>query len=287
MHSTARLPLLAAACLILFGCASIPENQRDPRDPWERVNRVTFKVNDRLDRAIAKPLATAYRTVTPRPVRTGVSNFLDNIAYPVTIANDLFQLKFKQFGQDLGRLVMNTTVGIAGIFDPASRVGLQKNQQDLGQTFGHYGAHPGPYLVIPVLGPSDVRDALGRVGDIWLDPRHYIHNNYITYSLWGLELIDIRSRLLDADKAFESVYDRYAFLRNAYLRRRAFLISNGQVTNEQQDQQQYEDEQKILQESGPDEPAGNATTNPKGSREPRENDAQPQPTPDTPPKNQP
>lgn len=285
MHrTTARAPLLVLACLSLFGCASIPNNQRDPRDPWERVNRVTFKVNDQLDRAIAKPIAKVYRNVTPRPVRTGVSNFLDNIGYPVTVVNDLLQLKFKLFGEDLGRLVMNTTVGIGGIFDPASRVGLQKNQEDLGQTFGHYGAHPGPYLVLPVLGPSDVRDAVGRVGDIWLDPRHYIHNNYISYSLWGLELVDLRSRLLDADRAFESVYDRYAFLRNAYLRRRAFLISDGQVSDEQQDQQQYDDEKKILEESGPDVPAGNAATNPQGPRQPRENDVQPQPTPEQPPK---
>jgi phospholipid-binding lipoprotein MlaA len=288
MHTTARASLLAIACLTLFGCASLPNGQRDPRDPWERMNRTTFKVNDKLDHAIAKPVAQAYRNVTPRPVRTSVSNFLDNISYPVTIANDLLQLKFKLFGEDLGRLVVNTTVGIGGLFDPASKIGLQKNEEDLGQTFGHYGIKPGPYLVIPVLGPSDVRDAVGKVGDTYMNPVHYISNSYIQYSLWGISLVDLRSRLLDADKAFEGVYDRYAFLRNAYLQRRAYLISDGKGTDEELDKQQYEDEKKILEESGPpDQPEGNAITNPKSPPEPRENQALPQPTPDQPPKDQP
>jgi phospholipid-binding lipoprotein MlaA len=249
MQRTLRAPLLGFGCLLLFGCASIPNGQRDPRDPWERMNRTTFKVNDAVDRAITKPIAKAYVKVTPLPVRTGVSNFMDNLTYPVTIANDLLQLKMKPFGQDIARLVLNTTVGIGGIFDPASRVGLQKNDQDLGMTFGHWGAKPGPYFVIPILGPSDVRDGLGRVGGIWLTPTHYIRNNYISYPLWGIELVDARYRLLDAEKLLDGVYDRYAFLRNAYLQRREFLIESGRSGDHQQDKQQYEDEQKILEES--------------------------------------
>jgi phospholipid-binding lipoprotein MlaA len=267
MPKTARVPLLALACLTLFGCASLPPGQqRDPRDPWERFNRTSYKVSDAVDRAVLKPVAQAYVKVTPRPVRTGVSNFLDNLGYPVTIVNDLLQLKVKHFGQDIGRLVLNTTVGIGGIFDPASRVGLQKNDEDLGLTFGHWGAKPGPYVFIPLLGPSDVRDGLGRVGDIWADPRHYIKNGWISWPLWGVDALDVRARLLDTEKLLDGVYDRYAFLRNAYLQRREFLITNGEESNQKQDQQQYDEEKKILEES-------------QGAPE-----TQPPATPDMPPK---
>jgi phospholipid-binding lipoprotein MlaA len=257
MHKTASVPLLALACLVLFGCASLPPNsKRDPRDPWERMNRTTFKVNTALDHAIARPVARTYQKVTPRAVRTGVSNFLDNLFYPVTMANDLLQLKFKPFGQDTGRFLMNTTLGIGGLFDPATGVGLPKNEEDLGQTFGYWGAKPGPYLIIPLLGPSDVRDGIGRVGDIWLSPPHYINNNYISYGLWGLGVLDARYRLLPQDKLLDEAYDPYAFLKNAYLQRREYLVTDGKLSDEQrrqQEQQQLDEEKKILEESGPDD----------------------------------
>jgi phospholipid-binding lipoprotein MlaA len=279
MPKTARLPLLALACLTLFGCASLPPGQqRDPRDPWERMNRTTFKVNDAVDRAVLKPIAQGYAKVVPHPVRTGVSNFMDNLAYPVTIVNDLLQLKIKPFGSDIARLVVNTTVGIGGIFDPASKVGLEKNEEDLGQTFGHWGAKPGPYVVIPLLGPSDVRDGLGRIGDIWADPRHYIKNDWISWGLWGVDVVDIRYRLLATDKLLDGVYDRYSFVKNAYLQRREYQIANGKIPDKQQDQQQYDEEKKILEESG------GAPETPDAPKKPRENEAQPQATPDTPPK---
>jgi phospholipid-binding lipoprotein MlaA len=257
MHKTARVSLLALACLTLFGCASLPPNaKRDPRDPWERVNRTTFKVNMAIDHAVARPVARTYEKITPRVVRTGVSNFLDNLFYPVTMANDLLQLKFKPFGQDTGRFLMNTTIGIGGLFDPASRAGLPKNEEDLGQTFGYWGAKPGPYLMIPILGPSDVRDGIGRVGDIWLSPPHYIRNNYVSYSLWGLGVLDARYRLLPQDKLLDEAYDPYAFLRNAYLQRREYLVHDGKLTDEQrrqQEQEQLDEEKKILEETGPDD----------------------------------
>ncbi len=257
MHKTVRVSLLALACLTLFGCASLPPNaKRDPRDPWERMNRTTFKVNTALDHAIARPIARTYEKITPRVVRTGVSNFLDNLFYPVTMANDLLQLKFKPFGQDTGRFLLNTTVGIGGLFDPASRAGLPKNEEDLGQTFGYWGAKPGPYLMIPILGPTDVRDGIGRVGDIWLSPPHYIRNNYISYSLWGVGVLDARYRLLPQDKLLDEAYDPYAFLRNAYLQRREYLVHDGKLSDEQrrqQDQEQVDEEKKILEETGPDD----------------------------------
>jgi phospholipid-binding lipoprotein MlaA len=281
MQKTACASLLAIACLTLFGCASLPPgSKRDPRDPWERVNRTTFKVNIALDHAIARPIARAYGKVTPRLVRTGVSNFTDNLFYTITMANDLLQLKFKPFAQDTGRFVMNTTVGIGGLFDPASKVGLPKNQEDLGQTFGYWGAKPGPYFVIPLLGPSDVRDGIGRVGDTYLSPLQYVRNNYIKYGIYGVELVDTRYRLLPQDKILDEAFDPYTLLKNAYLQRRQYLVTDGKVSDkdvQQQDQQQYDEEKKILEESGPDD----SQTKPQ-SQQPQTPPQQP--NPDQPPR---
>jgi phospholipid-binding lipoprotein MlaA len=279
MQKTACASLLAIACLTQFGCASLPPGaKRDPRDPWERMNRTTFKVNIALDHAVARPIARAYEKVTPRPVRTGVSNFMDNLSYTITMANDLLQLKFKPFAQDTGRFVLNTTVGIGGLFDPASKVGLPKNQEDLGQTFGHWGAKPGPYFVIPILGPSDVRDGIGRVGDTYLSPLQYVRNNYVKYSIYGVELVDTRYRLLPQDKLLDEAFDPYTLLKNAYLQRRQYLVTEGKVSDkdlQQQDQQQYDEEKKILEESGPDD----SQTKPQPPQAPPQ-----QPKPDQPPR---
>jgi phospholipid-binding lipoprotein MlaA len=275
MHRTARASLLVIACLTLFGCASLPPNsKRDPRDPWERMNRTTFKVNTALDHAIARPVARGYEKVTPRLVRTGVSNFLDNLFYPVTMGNDLLQLKFKPFAQATGRFVLNTTVGVGGLFDPASRVGLPKNEEDLGQTFGHWGSGPGPYFVIPILGPSDVRDGIGRVGDTYLSPLHYVQNSYVRYGIYGVGVVDARYRLLPQDKLLDEAYDPYTLLKNAYLQRRQYQVTDGQLSDKElqkQDQQQYDEEKKILEESGPDE---------SGTQPPKTD----QPKPDQPPR---
>jgi phospholipid-binding lipoprotein MlaA len=277
MQKTACAPLLAITCLTLFGCASLPPGaKRDPRDPWERMNRTTFKVNMALDHAIARPVARTYEKVTPRPVRTGVSNFMDNLFYPVTMGNDLLQLKFKPFAQDTGRFLMNSVVGIGGLFDPATKAGLPKNEEDLGQTFGYWGIKPGPYFVIPILGPSDVRDGIGKFGDAYMNPLTYVHSdyNYIRYSLIGVELVDIRYRLLPQDKLLDEAYDPYLLLKNAYLQRRQYQVTDGKLSDkdrQQQEQQQYDEEKKILEESGPDE---------SGTQPPKTD----QPKPDQPPR---
>ncbi len=271
MNKTVRASLLAVGCLLLFGCVSLPPNSKpDARDPWERMNRTTFKVNTALDHAIARPVARTYEKVTPRLVRTGVSNFMDNLFYPVTMANDLLQLKFKPFAQDTGRFVLNTVAGVGGIFDPATQAGLAKNEQDLGLTFGHWGAGPGPYFVIPLLGPSDVRDGLGRFGGIWLSPPHYIANNYVSYGLWGVGFLDARYRLLPQDKLLDEAYDPYTLLKNAYLQRREHLVNEGKVTEQErrkQEQEQYEEEKKILEEAGPDDTT--APTPPESTAPPK------------------
>jgi phospholipid-binding lipoprotein MlaA len=167
----------------------------------------------------------------------------------------------KSFGQDIGRFVLNTTVGIGGLFDPATKVGLPKNDRDLGQTFGHWGISTGPYFVIPILGPSDVRDGVGRVGDIWLNPTHYIDNNWISYGLDGVIALDLRYRLLSKDALLDEAYDPYTLLKNAYLQQRAYAVSEGNQSDkarQQQEQQQYDEEKKILEESGDEPPQGGA-----------------------------
>jgi phospholipid-binding lipoprotein MlaA len=246
MQSTIRVSALSLILLGLFGCASAPITKPDPRDPFERVNRVTYKFNDKLDKGFARPVARTYRRVTPQFVQTGVTNFMDNLEYPIVIVNDLLQGRFVPFAKDTGRLVMNTTLGIGGLFDPASDAGLDKNNNDFGQTLGRWGAGPGPYLVLPILGPSDVRDGLGLVADEFANPRHYIQDNTVEYSLAAVRLLDVRAHLLDAQRALDASYDPYLFLKNAYLQRRQFLISGGgeQPVNEE------EQEQKLLEEAG-------------------------------------
>lgn len=255
MTRTACASLLAVTYLALVGCASLPPNQkRDARDPWERMNRTTFKVNTALDHAVLRPVARTYEKITPRPVRDSVSNFVDNLSIPVTLANDLLQLRLKNFAQDTGRFVLNTTVGVGGLFDPASTAGLPKNESDLGQTFGRWGAGPGPYFVIPLLGPSDVRDGLGHLGDIWLNPLSYLNNdyNYIRYSIGVVAVVDIRYRLLPQDKLLEEAYDPYTLLKNAYLQRREYQINGGKQSTEQQ-KDELDEEKRILEEAGADD----------------------------------
>ena len=264
MTSPVRRALLPLCLLLLAGCATQPGVRSDPRDPWERMNRVTYRFNDALDRTIAKPVARGYRKITPQAVQTGLGNFFDNLSYPVVMVNDLLQGQFKAFASDTGRLLLNTTVGIGGLLDPATAAGLDKNDRDFGQTLGKWGLRTGPYLVIPFLGPSDMRDAVGKVGDIYSDPRHYIRNNYVSWGLWGLGAVDTRARLLEADAAISGAYDPYAFIRSAYLQHRDFKVQGGQSTSEE------DQEEKLMQEAGEDQeaPAPAAPKSSPGSQSP-------------------
>ena len=218
---------LALVCLAAVGCASQAPLKRDPRDPLERVNRATFAFNDTLDRAITKPLARTYRKVTPHFMQKGVSNFMDNINYPITIVNDLLQAKFKPAVSDTGRFLLNSIVGVGGLFDPATDAGLDKNNEDLGLTLGKWGVHQGPYLVLPILGPSTFRDGFGRLGDEFITPQNYINNQWIRYVLDGLYYLDTRARLLDVEGALDTAYDRYAVLRSVYLQHRQYEVTEG------------------------------------------------------------
>jgi phospholipid-binding lipoprotein MlaA len=256
MQTRIRVSCLSLSLLCLFGCAAKPAKP-DPRDPWERMNRSTYQFNDKVDRAIFRPIAHTYVRITPQFMQTGVSNFFDNIRYPVVMVNDLLQGEFKGFAKDTGRLVMNTTLGLGGLFDPATSAGLEKNDRDFGQTFGKWGIPSGPYVVLPFLGPSDVRDGLGLIPTyFYADPRAYINDDAARWSLWGVGVLDTRARLISTEPLLDSAYDPYAFLRNAYLQRRQFMISGGQPSNEEEQQQEklYEEATEATDEQQPQAP---------------------------------
>ena len=230
---TAKIRAGAGALLacLLAGCATT--NMGTPGDPLERMNRATHKFNDAVDRGVLKPVAKAYLRYLPEPVRNGIDNVLENFAFPTTIVNDLLQLKLKDSLVDLGRFTVNTTLGIGGIFDPASSIGMPRNDEDFGQTLGRWGVPSGPYLVLPLLGPSTMRDAPSIVADGYTDIRTRAHlNDTEQWSLGVLSIVHRRSELLPFDPSFDAAYDRYAFIRNAWLQRRKYQVTDGEVSDE-------------------------------------------------------
>src|ERR1700686_2252111 len=230
----ARAALCVVYLLGVSGCVTLPPNsQRVPQDPWESWNRGVYKFNDKLDRAVAKPVTKAYVRVVPQPIRTGVTNFFENLNTTTVMINDALQGKFLAAGNDLGRFLLNSTVGLGGILDPATPAGLAHNDEDFGQTLGHWGVHPGPFVELPILGPSDLRDAPSRVVDSYTNPRQYVNNTWVKYGLWLPSLVDTRASLLPLDETLTHVYDPYAFVRDAYLQRRAYLVSDGKDTGEE------------------------------------------------------
>jgi phospholipid-binding lipoprotein MlaA len=224
--------VLSCLLLVLAGCASIPSGKPDPRDPWERFNRSVFNFNDVLDRAIAKPVAKGYVKVTPRIVRTGISNAFSNLDTVPTIINDALQGKFRQAGRDSARFLMNSTLGLAGLFDPASAAGFDSNDEDLGQTLGKWGVKSGPYLMLPVLGPSSARDAFSRAADTVLEPVWYLEDDSTRYLIRLVDLLDQRASLLELDSQISRSYDRYAFIRNAWIQRREYQVQDGNVDDQ-------------------------------------------------------
>ena len=221
------LTLLAA--LGLGGCASV-SGPPDERDPFESFNRTMYAFNDAADRAVIKPVATGYRDHVPRPIRTGIANFFGNLQDVIVLVNDLLQLKFEQGMSDFSRIVFNTTFGLLGFIDVATHMGLPKHNEDFGQTLGYWGVPPGPYLVLPFLGPSNARDAVGLVGDIYVHPmfQGLITDEAVSWGAVGLRYVDLRAQLLGATKVVdEAALDPYAFVRDAYLQRRRNLVYDG------------------------------------------------------------
>jgi phospholipid-binding lipoprotein MlaA len=238
------LRMLLAAVLIglASGCATLPPNAgQDPRDPWEKVNRNIFEFNEGFDANFLKPVAELYAKL-PDGIRDCLSNAFFNLRGPSTAINNTLQGKPAEAVSDVGRFVVNTTVGIVGCFDVATELGLEKHREDFGQTLGVWGVGPGPYLVVPFLGPSNVRDAIGILGvETVLDLNFWIDKPFLEYSILGLRIVNERAQLLSTDKLIdEAALDRYSFIRDGFLQRRRNLVYDGNPPRERDPDEEEE-----------------------------------------------
>ncbi|MFM0233749.1 MlaA family lipoprotein [Paraburkholderia sediminicola] len=223
---TVQIATFALAAATLAGCSTVQTPTKG--DPLEGLNRTIFTVNDKLDQYALKPVAKGYVWATPQPVRDSVTNFFSNIGDVYIAANNLLQLKITDGVEDIMRIVINTTFGVGGLFDVATLARLPKHDNDLGLTLGHYGVPAGPYLVLPLFGPSTVRDAVGSIGNYYVNPLSYINPPGLTWALYGVNVINTRANLLNAGDVLEgAALDKYSFVRNAYLQRRQYLLSDG------------------------------------------------------------
>lgn len=260
-----RLRALAAGAAIsltlLGGCAT----NGDPRDPLEPLNRGIYKFNDGADALLIKPAAEFYSLIVPEWIRTGVGNFFSNINDVIVALNNLLQGKLSDAGSDVARLAINTTVGVLGLFDFATGWGFEKHEEDFGQTLGYWGIGNGPYIVLPILGPSNLRDTAGWVGDYYAWPITYVNDDGTRNILVGMRVISGRAELLAASSILETAaLDPYAFVRDAYLQRRRNLVYDGKPPLDDDDPDP---------EAKPKKPAPSST--PKES-EPAAKDAKPE-----------
>jgi phospholipid-binding lipoprotein MlaA len=227
--------LMSTMLVVLTGCATTSD-YRDPRDPIEGFNRAMYEFNDALDRAVVKPLAKGYKAIMPAPIDKGITNFFSNLADVGSAINNLLQFKLKRAATDVGRIVVNSTIGILGFIDVASNMNLEKSGEDFGQTLGAWGAGPGPYIVLPILGPSSGRGVFGLVVDWYTDPVRYVKPNRWRNSLIVLRGIDRRADLLSAGKVLEeAALDPYEFTRDAYLQKRRNDVYDGNPPPEPED----------------------------------------------------
>ena len=199
-------------------------------DPWESFNRSVFRFNDALDRWALKPVAQGYRNITPDIVEDGVHNVFRNLGEARNLANNLLQLKMHDAGVDTARFFFNTTFGVLGVFDVATKMGLQRNDEDFGQTLGAWGVKSGPYVVLPLLGPSTLRDTASLYPDSFTSQYRYINDVPVRNSMFALNLVDTRASLLTAERLIAG--DKYRFIRNAYLQNREFKVQDGNVVDD-------------------------------------------------------
>jgi phospholipid-binding lipoprotein MlaA len=240
MNSGSRylcLALLVCIGLTTTGCAHNPQ-MKNSSDPWEPLNRKVYVFNEGFDRYFMKPVAKGYKAVTPAPAEQGVSNFYANLSDFTTAFNDFLQLKFWDGVSDSGRFLINSTVGIVGLVDVASKMGLEKHNEDFGQTLGRWGVPSGPYLMIPFLGPSTARDGPSLIVDYYTAPQTYFVDQVaIRNTLWALDFINTRAELLSLDAVLDDVaYDKYDLLRDAYLTRRKYLVTDGRSQQQDSDE---------------------------------------------------
>lgn len=225
-----QLIVLTLVMSFFVGCASIPEGQpRSKKDPWELVNRNVFSFNENLDKYVVKPITQVYEFIFPVYVRERFSNVFANVGDVYTAVNQLLQGKPKTAVEDLTRVIVNTTFGIGGIFDVATEAGLEKHSEDFGQTFGVWGIGDGPYIMLPLLGPSNVRDTVGWAFDLQTDILlTYIDNIPVRNTITGVRIVDQRSKYLNSTSLLsEAAFDKYTFIRDAYIQRRRNRIYDG------------------------------------------------------------
>lgn len=246
--------LRAAGLLLVLsitaGCAATPGRTPLGQDPLEGLNRGVYKFNDAIDRAALKPVAKGYKKVTPNLIRRGIGNFFANLEYPITIVNQFLQGKPGTGLKDTGRFLLNTTLGIGGLFDVATPMGLDAHDEDFGQTLAVWGVGSGPYIHLPLLGPSTLRDAPSRVFDWFLDP--LTHADITWEEEWAqraLEVVHTRAELLTLDPTLERTFDPYAFIRDAWLQRREFEIFDGNPPPEELDEEFLDEEDETESET--------------------------------------
>ena len=237
-----RLPLLTGiiTALVLAGCATTPKTEAEQNDPWQGWNKGTQSFNDGFDKNLLKPVAKGYLDVTNTAIDDGVTHFFSNINDIGVTINDLLQFKLLQSGMDFSRFMINTTAGIGGLFDWASKLDLPKHDEDFGQTLGYWGVPSGPYLVLPLFGPSSPRDAIGLLGDALMDPITYVSifggfaGTAASAGTSALDVTDTRAGVMTTEKVLDEATgeNRYDFIKNSYQQHREYLIYDGNPPNE-------------------------------------------------------
>ncbi len=233
--------MLVAGCLSLPSIAVAQETDYtdeydewqdfgEREDPWEHANRAVFRFNDTLDRWALKPIAKGYQAVTPDVIETGVHNVFSNLGEARNLTNNILQFKLRDAGVDTARFFFNTSFGLLGFFDVATKMGLQRNDEDFGQTIGAWGVESGPYVVLPLLGPSTVRDAAALYPDSFTRQYRYINDVPVRNSMFALNIVDARASLLARERLIAG--DRYRFIRNAFLQNREFRVRDGNVIDD-------------------------------------------------------
>lgn len=223
--SLTQLSVCASLLLAPFATQAATEE-----DPWESVNRPIFQFNDFVDTYALKPLAQGYEFITPQFVEDGIHNMFRNVGDVTNLANNILQAKPAAAGVDTARLIFNTTFGLLGFFDVGTKMGLNRSDEDFGQTLGYWGVGSGPYVMIPLLGPSTLRDAPSKYVDSYTQPYRYMNDIGWRNSTFGLNVVDVRASLLDSEKLISG--DKYTFIRNAYLQNREFKVRDGEVEDD-------------------------------------------------------
>jgi len=212
--------------LVLGGCATV--QQPSPDDPFEPWNRAMYQVHEVVDGHVIKPAVQAYVDVTPKPIQQGVRNFFGNLDDFVSAINDWLQWKLDKAGNDMGRVMINSFFGLGGIIDVASDAGIEKGNEDFGQTFGYWGFPQGPYLFVPVFGPTTVRDGTGTIVRAYAWPVTYVPDVPTRNILYAIGFVDARAQALQAESLVDqAALDRYTFIRRSYLQRREYLVRDG------------------------------------------------------------